>query len=291
MGKNRLRTLGVLAAACTATWLLGGVASASPGTPAAAAPDSGTLVEKKGNAVVVTAATGKENNITVRRQGQHLAISDTGDTLRAVAPCQLRRTGAAICPLPVELVQVDAGDLDDTITLSPNVDIAVDFDGGLGTDRLVGGPRKDRLRGDGRRGGLDIGTQVGSPGNDTLIGGPGNDTLDGGAGNDTIYGQAGNDTLIGGAGNDSLDGGSGNDSLYGGTENDSLDGGSGNDSLNGDAGHDSLVGGSGVDTLSGGDGDDTLDGVDNVPGNDSLDGNSGFNFCAADRGDFVTNCQ
>ena len=103
---------------------------------------------------------------------------------------------------------------------------------------------------DGGAGSLDTRFD-GGDGSDSLVGGSGNDTLDGDGGNDTLIGGAGNDILFADGGDDSLEGGTGNDSLYAGTGNDTLLGGAGNDRLevDGDDGAVTIDGGADTDTV------------------------------------------
>ncbi|MBV8780073.1 MAG: hypothetical protein JO353_01635, partial [Phycisphaerae bacterium] len=67
------------------------------------------------------------------------------------------------------------------------------------------------------------GTVNGGSGDDTINGGGGNETLNGDAGNDTITGGA--------TGTDTENGGNGNDTLVAGNSQDQCDGGSGDDSV------------------------------------------------------------
>ncbi|MFT3988521.1 calcium-binding protein [Aestuariivirga sp.] len=76
------------------------------------------------------------------------------------------------------------------------------FEGGSGSDRVVGGNGlSDTL--------LD--NLSGGGGNDFLKGLDGNDQLNGGTGNDTLIGDAGDDSLAGGEGRDVMTGGAGAD--------------------------------------------------------------------------------
>jgi Ca2+-binding RTX toxin-like protein len=149
-------------------------------------------------------------------------------------------------------------------------DLANEFWGDLGDDKLEGRGRKDTLHG--------------GEGDDSAQGGDGDDSLLGDAGEDTLEGGADVDTLRGGDGKDTLDGQSGNDVLYGEDGDDTLldaeisstateftfekkynrlYGGDGNDTLKGagelfgEDGKDQLFG---VGTLHGGEGDDELTG-------------------------------
>ncbi|WP_370252037.1 calcium-binding protein [Streptomyces sp. V4I8] len=218
-----------------------------------------TVVEKAGDTLIVTADEGVTNDITIRRRGNAVIVTDSADTVAAITPCRVTAAHTAECPLPLSAINVNAKDADDDITISPNLEAAGTLLGGAGDDRLNGGPRADRLIGDdtaatGRRA---------TPGNDTINGGPGNDTISGLAGNDTINGNAGNDTL---------------------------NGDDGNDTLNGEQGHDTVTGGRGNDTHNGGEGNDTLNATDSVIANDSLDGGLGFDTCNRDAGDIAINC-
>ena len=130
------------------------------------------------------------------------------------------------------------------------------FNGGTGTDTLIGSSGNDYISVNNGAQQLITGVEVINAGagddvidlsptsfvfseNVTAIGGSGNDVVWTDAGNDTLYGDDPNDPSV--AGNDSLDAGSGNDSLYGGGGNDTLRGGSGNDTIDGGVGNDTAV--------------------------------------------------
>ncbi|MBT2393314.1 hypothetical protein J7E87_28780 [Streptomyces sp. ISL-1] len=240
--------------------LAGTSASAAPLTAEPRHLADATVVEMIGGTLLVTADQGVANDITVRRQGSVVLVSDNADEVRAVAPCETRSQNTAACPLPTA-VQVNGQDGDDDITVSPNLDAPATLYGGDGKDQLNGGPRADHLVGDDPAG--VFGLTAATPGNDTINGGPGNDAISGLGGNDTINGNAGNDTL---------------------------NGNEGNDTLNGNPGNDTLAGGSGNDTLSGDEGNDTLNATDGVNANDSLDGGLAFDSCNRDIGDSMVNC-
>jgi hypothetical protein len=100
-----------------------------------------------------------------------------------------------ICQAPlVAGFEVNAGHMNDTISVMPAVQVPVTMRGGAGDDRLLGGG-----------------------GSDKLIGGPGNDQLAGRGGDDQLYGGPGVDVLTGGPGDDALHGGPGHDLLRGGS--------------------------------------------------------------------------
>ena len=71
------------------------------------------------------------------------------------------------------------------------------FNGGLGSDSLIGGNLSDRLNG-----GADSDKVEGLDGNDLLGGGGGSDKLLGGRGRDVLKGGSGRDKLLGGPGGD-----------------------------------------------------------------------------------------
>jgi len=292
--KALLRVLVVAAMAGSAVTMTGGPASAATG------------VFKSGTNIVVNAAQGRANNITVSLSGNFVIIKDTADTLTAGLNCTLLTNGTVACPVAVnsDTVVVNAGDGNDVITKTGNV--RGDLKGESGNDVVNGGP---------------------SPGSNILNGGSGNDTLNGGVTFDLLIGGPGADRLSGGGGASDvvsyLESGSGvvvdidnaaddgiggegdnvltdveivygsqfGDTLTGGTVNDILSGFGGNDLLVGGTGNDTLVGGAGNDTHSGGAGNDTLDGVDGVFGNDSLNGGANTDTCTADTSDTKSACE
>lgn len=292
--KALLRVLVVAAMAGSAVTLTGGPASAATG------------VFKSGTNIVVNAAQGRANNITVSLSGSFVIIQDTADTLTAGLNCTLLVNGTVACPVAVnsDTVVVNAGDGNDVITKTGNV--RGDLKGESGNDVVNGGP---------------------SPGSNILNGGSGTDTLNGGVTFDLLIGGPGADRLSGGGGTSDLVsyldstagvfvdidnaaddgiGGEGDnvltdvefvygsqfgDTLTGGAAGDILSGFGGNDLLLGGAGNDTLVGGAGSDTHNGGAGNDTLDAVDGVFGNDSLNGGANTDTCTADTSDTKTACE
>ncbi|MBT1187588.1 calcium-binding protein [Streptomyces sp. CJ_13] len=257
-----LRPLYALLATAALVCAASGATSASA-APLAAGPRhlaGATVVEMSGGTLLVTAGQGVANDITIRRQGSVVIVSDAAAEVRAGTLCASRSPGSAECPLPAA-VQAYGQDGDDSVTVSPNLDAPATLYGGSGKDTLNGGPHADRLVGDEPPG--ILGSTAATPGNDTINGGPGNDT---------IFGLGGNDTISGGPGNDTLNGNEGNDTL------------------NGNGGNDTLTGEAGNDTLNGDEGTDTLDATDGVNGNDSLDGGVAFDSCTRDPGDPMVNC-
>ena len=91
----------------------------------------------------------------------------------------------------------------DNINLNAFTALPTQIDAGDGDDTIVGSPQVDVIDG--------------GPGNDTMNGGSGNDTLRGGDGNDRIDGDAGADVMIGGNDSDTFvwDPGDGSDLIEG----------------------------------------------------------------------------
>lgn len=106
-----------------------------------------------------------------------------------------------VCDAPtIAGFEVNAGEGDDRVQVSPSVEVPVTMRGGGGSDLLIGGGAADKL--------------VGGAGNDRLVGGRGDDQLYGGPGDDVLVGGPGADLLNGGPGMDTLGGGSGNDLVH-----------------------------------------------------------------------------
>ena len=166
-----------------------------------------------------------------------------------------------------EVIAIDAGLGDDTVTVDSSITIPAYLTGGAGDDTLIGGS-----------------------GNDVLRGGSGADRLEGKGGADQLFGELNNDTLLGGDGNDRLDGGNNDDFLWGGSGDDILIGGGATDELYGEADDDILIAGisqaggdaAAIHRLYGGDGDDHIYGD---LGTDRIAGGSGHDRIYAYAGD------
>jgi Ca2+-binding RTX toxin-like protein len=147
---------------------------------------------------VVLAAGGPENTVEI-------SLSDDGREYVITSAVPLEVGGQVcenapgngtvlICKAPmVAGFQVNAGNGNDSITVTREVQVPVTLRGGAGDDWFIGG---------------------GGP--DKLIGGPGDDHLLGRAGEDLIFGCPGNDQIFGGHGDDTLRGGTGKDLIVGG---------------------------------------------------------------------------
>ena len=205
-------------------------------------------------------------------------------------------------------VTVNAGDGDDFVQTSPNIDT---LNGEGGNDRLIGGVGNDTFRG--------------GAGNDQMVwnNGDNNDVMDGEAGADeaevngavaagdvftiaangartrfdrtnlvpfnidvgetterlTVNGGGGDDSITAGTGLAgkillTLTGGFGVDSITGGDGPDLITGGDADDNLKGGGGDDRVVGDRGNDQMAGEDGDDALV-WNNGDNNDKMDGGAG----------------
>ncbi len=164
------------------------------------------------------------------------------------------------------------GDGNDTFTILSNFEGWDYFDGGSGTDRIVGSEWSDTLGLANIAGNLssieviDLGG-----GHDKIQLTNGNDHLDlssitvlnvelidAGAGDDTVIGSAGNDVIRGNAGNDMLSGGDGNDTftILGNPE--------GFDTINGGSGSDMILGSEWSDTLSLANTANNLEGIETI---------------------------
>ena len=216
-------------------------------------------------AIVVRAAPGEVNAMTVRLSPGGIVIEDTGAPL--TGECEPSGSGRFCAGNNFGVVDVFLGDGNDTLSHGGygavdggegDDDIRVttgvfDLNGGAGADRLDAtgateahvsyfghtadvGVRVNGLPDDGAAGEGDnvIGAIVsisGGGGNDHLEAGPVTRSLLGGDGDDTLVGNAGQNYLDGGAGADELLAGDGTDSLWGGTGADVLSGGAGLDEV------------------------------------------------------------
>lgn len=225
----------------------------------AAKAESQATVNKVDGRTVIDAGDGNDVvSVTQRRNGD-VNVSVNGEHHRISA------SDAA------NGITIKAGDGDDRVWVSSDVNVNLHIEGGEGNDRLQGGAGNDTIDGgigndviDGQGGndrlyGRDGNDNIsGKGGNDYIEGGAGNDRIRGGDGRDVLYGLDGDDILSGGKGRDYIDGGGDNDTLYGGRGIDQLMGGRGEDTLYGGRGNDVLAGGEGKDRIAGGNGADTV---------------------------------
>jgi Ca2+-binding RTX toxin-like protein len=185
---------------------------------------------------------GTANNIVLRRTAENeLGVVINGGEEKLFGGCDL-----------VTRIIVNGGNEADRLAVDESareLGIAVEMNGGIGDDTLLGGS-----------------------GDDMLQGGVDDDSIMGNGGNDRLFGFRGEDLLLGGDGDDFAKGSAGDDTVSGGDGNDRLWGNLGDDSVSGDAGNDTFYGGPDADAMFGGDGDDTFRG-----GNprDKVDGGAG----------------
>jgi hypothetical protein len=147
-------------------------------------------VSVEGDALRVIAAPGEANQLTVARAPTDLSltVTDWGAPLTAGPGCTIAADGSAGCATPAAAstlspprIEIDSGDLDDSVTVA--AELPAQILGGDGDDRLTGGV-----------------------GDDSLLGGAGADFADGGHGDDAIELRDGvSDSAWCGAGRDSVD--------------------------------------------------------------------------------------
>jgi RTX calcium-binding nonapeptide repeat (4 copies) len=219
--------------------------------------------------IIVRAAPGELNRMTVRQMPRGILIQDDGAPL--TGRCRPSASGGRFCRGTVfDGVGVHLGDGDDRI----QQDVQGSADGGAGNDEitstgttgtfvLIGGPGADRLEAAGtatvtvsyadhtegvtvRLNGL---ADDGAPGEGDNVLGPVTG-MTGGSGDDHLEAGPTASGLIGEGGNDTLLGSPEHDGLYGGDGDDELLAGDGDDYLTGAAGADVLSGGPGVDEVS-----------------------------------------
>ena len=120
-------------------------------------------VSVEGTVLRVSAAPGEANQLTVAEgvPNPSFTVTDPGAALTAGPGCAVAQDGSATCSVPVSLIDIDAGDLDDSVTVA-----------GVLPARILGGEGDDRLQG--------------GDGSDELLGDAGSDFADGGDGHDTI---------------------------------------------------------------------------------------------------------
>jgi hypothetical protein len=222
-------------------------------------PSSG---EEDTRGIVVRAAPGEANAVTVTRSPRGIVIQDPGAPLSG--RCRPARTGGRFCRGEFDGVDVFLGDGDDRLVHGT---AGGSVDAGPGDDDirvmnaiflLTGGPGADRLDATGA-----LSASVSYADHADAVTVQLNGIADDGAAGegDNVLGPV--TGLTGGAGDDLLEsgpvagglfGGGGDDTLVGSPERDSLNGGDGDDELLGGGGNDYLTGALGADVLSGGDG-------------------------------------
>jgi len=139
-------------------------------------------VSVEGTVLRVTAAPGEANQLTVAEgvPNPSFTITDLGAPLTAGPGCAVAQDGTGSCSVPVSLIDIDAGDLDDSVAVA-----------GVLPARILGGEGDDRLQG--------------GDGSDELLGDEGSDFADGGDGHDTIDMRDGvADSVWCGAGHDGV---------------------------------------------------------------------------------------
>jgi hemolysin type calcium-binding protein len=277
-------------------------ASASPASAAVISFDDRSAPEDNDPtfAIVVRAAPGETNSMTLRAVPGGILIEDTGAPL--TGECAPQGAGR-FCEGYFAGADVYLGDGDDT--LDDRVFGVAQGEGGdddirvsNGFFTMIGGPGADRLdatnadgagvtyldRTDGvtvRLNGLADDGSAGEGDNvlgtiTGITGSRGNDFLEAGASAISIYGAEGDDTIVGGPMNDYLSGLDGDDDISGGEGDDSMLGGAGADVFTGGGGFDGvgydtgaplrLTIGDGANDGAAGEGDDIRADVEGVSG-------------------------
>ncbi len=126
-----------------------------------ASPAMAATVSTEGDLVRVVAAPGEENELWLSVEGLSTTVTDAGAPLVPGSGCAQSDIGVTCVTAGPPALDVDAGDLDDSVTID-----------GFAGARVLGGDGDDRL--------------TGGDGPDALLGGTGADFADGGAGRDTI---------------------------------------------------------------------------------------------------------
>jgi hypothetical protein len=215
--------------------------------------------------LIVRAAPGEVNVITVRRSPRGIVITDN---VPLTGSCRPASTGGRFCKGEFDGVDVFLGDMDDVLLHST---AGGSVEGGPGDDEisvsnaiylLTGGPGADQLDATDA-----MATTVSYADHTEAVTVRLNALADDGAAGegDNVVGQV--TGLRGGSGDDRLEafptarglfGEGGADTLVGGPESDTLAGGDGDDQLLAGPGDDYLSGGAGADVLSGGGGLDEV---------------------------------
>jgi hypothetical protein len=218
--------------------------------------------------IIVRAAPGELNRMTVRQMPRGILIQDEGAPL--TGRCRPSASGGRFCRgTKFDGVAVHLGDGDDRI----QQDVQGFADGGEGTDeitstgttgtfQLIGGPGADRLEAAGTAtvtvsysdhtegvtvrlndladdGAAGEGDNVLGPVTG-MTGGSGDDRLEAGPTASGLFGEGGDDTLLGSPEHDSMYGGDGDDELLAGDGDDYLTGAAGADVLSGGPGRDEV---------------------------------------------------
>jgi hypothetical protein len=242
-------------------------------------------------AIVIRAAPGETNAMTVRGVPGGILIEDTGAPLTGECTPQ---GGGRFCQGFFAGVDVYLGDGDDT--LDHRVDGVAQGEAGdddirvsVGFFTLIGGPGADRLDAT-SAGGASVAYLDHTDGVTVRLNGLPDD---GSAGEgDNVLGQVGG--ITGSRGNDFLEAGplgtsmfgdAGNDTLVGGPSHDYLSGQDGDDQISGGEGIDRMLGGNGADVFSGGGSLDSVEYITAAPLRLSI--GDGANDGAAGEGDDI----
>ncbi len=203
-----------------------------PGAPRVGATTAGVVNGK----LTVRAASGVVNGVIVSVAGASLLVTDTSAAVTPGAGCSVNNPITVTCPLSgITGLDIDASDLDDSVTLMPGVSTPATIVGGTGADAIEGGDGADVIdAGTGAdivegNGGADTISYAVRTAKITFVTGPGADKGELGE-----YDRVADDVenVIGGSGDDVItltssvdhviDGGDGFDDLTGGPQGDQI---------------------------------------------------------------------
>jgi hypothetical protein len=249
-----------------------------PAAPARAATITG------GDSLVITAADGEVNTMTIADGAQGVTITDTtSDLSEDAAPCSNDGARKVFCEGIHGVIAVDLGDLNDALTVA-GAFLTLNVAGGAGNDSLdLTGVRKFARDAQFSLSGNDGDDELrGGSADESFSGGPGADVMRGGGGLDEAdYSDHADDIVVdlrhtGGQGADGeADVLESIESVFGGLGDDVIIGNARANALRGNQGHDKLRGGPGVDSLDG-DGEVDDDMSDPPPlGHDDVRGGAG----------------
>jgi Ca2+-binding RTX toxin-like protein len=186
----------------------------------------------------VVAAASTANELTVTQGGGNYTITDTAGV--SSPTCTPSGVNTVVCAdLGPDLgreIDINVGDLEDTVTINAGPDTDVTLAAGSGDDAVTSpGSSRDRIFGN-----VGSDTLNGGDGDDSLYGGNGFDILEGGQGNDVIFGgtnliaeqpETTGNIFRGGPGDDVLEGNKGPDIFDEGAVANGNDRANGNDGL------------------------------------------------------------
>ena len=177
-----------------------------------------------GSGAYTYTGTAADSTVTITQGAGGFVFTDTA-TITVLASADARCSDSATevtCQTTgvTTIAAILLGGVDNLVMR--NSTVALEADGGDGTDTITGSLGDDTIFG-----GDGSDTLSGLDGVDVMSGEPGTDNLTGADGDDFLFGGEGNDTLTGGDGEDAIDGNADDDVVIAGPENDDINGGAG----------------------------------------------------------------